>query len=643
MAKRRSSQYNACHSRGLRPRLMVARVRDSACKFMNKPTIRNIVIIAHVDHGKTTLVDGMLKQTHTFRDNEAEMNQTTILDSNALEREKGITILAKNTAITYKGTKINIIDTPGHADFSGEVERVINMADGALLVVDAAEGPLPQTQFVLQKAMEQNLKLIVVINKIDRKDARPEEVLHETEELFLHIAKHHDHLDFPVLYAIGREEKVWNHYPKNMSSPANLTPLFEEIVNIIPPPKANPDKPFKMLVSTLDFDPYKGTYAIGKVTQGTVKPAQSVLLVQENERVGQFRIEHVFTSAGLKRVEVQESLPGDIVAVTGIADVAIGQTLTDPSDPSGYPSIKIEDPTLKILISVNSSPFAGREGKFCTARQIYQRLLKEKQTNIGLKISENSEGNGFIVAGRGELHLAVLLENIRREGYEMQVGKPEVIYKDIDGVPSEPFEEITIEIDNAYVGIITEELGRRKAELLDTHTNERGVTKMLYKVSSRNLLGFRGDILTKTRGNGIFASRFIGYFPKAPHIPKLRNGVLVSIETGKSSGYALTTVQDRGKAFIGPGVSVYEGMIIGVNNRHEDIDINVCKTKKLTNIHSANADIAIQLDPPVVYSLEQCLDFLEDDELLEITPLNLRLRKKYLAKIDRVRAERKTS
>ncbi len=596
-----------------------------------------------MDHGKTTLVDGMLKQTHTFRDNEAEMNQTTILDSNALEREKGITILAKNTAIMYQNTKINIIDTPGHADFSGEVERVINMADGALLVVDAAEGPLPQTQFVLQKAMEQNLKLIVVINKIDRKDARPEEVLHETEELFLHIAKHHDHLDFPVLYAIGREEKAWNHYPKNMSSPANLTPLFEEIIKTVPPPKANPEKPFKMLVSTLDFDSYKGAYAIGKVTQGTVKPAQSVLLVQENERVGQFRIEQVFESVGLKRVEIKESLPGDIIAVTGISNVMIGQTLTDPSDVTGYPSMKIEDPTLKILVSANSSPLAGREGKFCTARQIYQRLLKEKQTNIGLKISENTQGNGSIVAGRGELHLAVLLENIRREGYEMQVCKPEVIYKDIDGVPNEPFEEITIEIDNAYVGIITEELGRRKAELLDTHTNERGVTKMLYKVSSRNLLGFRGDILTKTRGNGIFASRFIGYFPKAPHIPKLRNGVLVSIETGKSSGYALTTVQDRGKAFIGPGVSVYEGMIIGVNNRHEDIDINVCKTKKLTNIHSANADIAIQLDPPVVYSLEQCLDFLEDDELLEITPLNLRLRKKYLAKIDRVRAERKTS
>lgn len=602
--------------------------------------IRNIVIIAHVDHGKTTLVDGMLKQTHTFRDNEAEMTQTTILDSNDLEREKGITILAKNTAITYKQTKINIIDTPGHADFSGEVERVINMADGALLIIDAAEGPLPQTQFVLQKALDQNLKLIVVINKIDRKDARPEEVLHKTEELFLHLAIHDHHLNFPVLYAVGREGKAWKDYPSDMNEPATLEPLFEEILKTVPPPVANPEKPFKMLVSTLDFDSYKGTYVIGKVTQGTVKPGQAVLLMGEQNLAGSHRIEQVFMSVGLKRIETEESFPGDIIALTGISDATIGQTLTDPIDPTGYPTIHIEDPTLKILISANTSPFAGREGKFCTARQIYQRLLKEKQTNIGLKISENEEGTGFIVAGRGELHLAILLENLRREGYEMEVGKPQVIYLEKDGVSCEPFEEVTIEIDTQYVGTITEELGRRKAELLDTHTDERGITKMLYKVSSRNLLGFRGDILTKTRGNGIFASRVLSYFPKGPHIPKLRSGVLVAIETGKSSGYALTTVQERGKAFIGPGIPVYEGMIIGVNNRMEDIDINVCKTKKLTNIHSANADIAIQLDPPVVYSLEQCLDFLEDDEILEITPLSLRLRKRFLTHTSRVKEKR---
>lgn len=603
--------------------------------------LRNIAIIAHVDHGKTTLVDGMLKQTHTFRENQSEMTQTTILDSNDLEREKGITILAKNTAVQYKSTKINIIDTPGHADFSGEVERVINMADGALLIVDSAEGPLPQTQFVLQKALEHNLKLIVVINKIDRKDARPDEVLRETEELFLHLAHSEEHLNFPVLYAVGREEKAWATYPEDMNAPADLSPLFEAILEHIPAPKVDETKPFKMLVSTLDFDSHKGSFAIGKVAQGTIKPGQKVLQLLENEKIGAFTVTEVFTSVGLKRVPTDVGETGDIIALTGIPDVGIGHTIADPSDPTGFPMIQLEEPTLKILVAANTSPFAGREGKFSTARQIHQRLLKEKQTNIGIRITENAEGTGFIVAGRGELHLAILFENLRREGYEFQVGKPEVILKEIDGVTQEPFEEITIEIDNAYVGVITEELGRRRAVLVDTHTNDRGVTKMVYKVSSRNLLGFRGDILTKTRGNGIFATQFVGYYPMTPLIPKIRNGVLVAMESGKSSGYALTTVQERGKSFIGPGVPVYEGMIVGVNNRQEDIDINVCKTKKLTNIHSANADIAIQLDPPVAFSLEQCLDFIEDDELLEVTPQSLRLRKRYLTKVDRVRYARK--
>jgi len=395
-----------------------------------------------------------------------------------------------------------------------------------------------------------------------------------------------------------------------------------------------------MLVSTLDFDTHKGSFAIGKIAQGKVVPGQKVFQMLEGEKLGAFTVLEVFTSVGLKRVAAPMGETGDIVAITGIPDVGIGQTLTDPSDPTGFPAIHVEEPTLKILVAPNSSPFAGREGKFSTARQIYQRLVKEKKTNIGLRITENPDGTGFIVAGRGELHLAILFENLRREGYEFQVGKPEVILKEIDGKTNEPFEEMTIEIDNAYVGVISEELGRRRAVMLDTHTNTRGVTRMVYKVSSRNLLGFRGDILTKTRGNGIFAPRIIGYFPVAPRIAKLRNGVLVSIESGKSSGYALTTVQDRGKAFIGPGIPVYEGMIVGVNNRSEDIDINVCKTKKLTNIHSANADIAIQLDPPVVMSLEQALDFIEDDELLEITPENLRLRKKFLTKTDRTRSAR---
>jgi GTP-binding protein len=603
-------------------------------------SIRNIAIIAHVDHGKTTLVDGMLKQTHTFRENEAAMTQSTILDSNDLEREKGITILAKNTSIFYKDTKINIIDTPGHADFSGEVERVINMADGALLIVDAAEGPLPQTHFVLQQALAHNLTVVVVINKIDRKDARPQEVLHEIEELFLQLASHEGHLNFPVLYAVGRQEKVWDHLPENPEEPGNLIPLFEAIVKYIPTPQGNPDAPFKMLVTTLDFDSHKGKFAIGKVMQGHVKKGDTLMVLDENTPRGSMKVEEVFTSEGLKRVPSEIADTGDIIAITGSNALLIGQTLADPKDPTGYPIMEIEDPTLKVLVGPNTSPFAGKESKFGTPTQLADRLTREIQTNIGLKIEPSATGNGFLVSGRGELHIAVLLETMRREGFECQVGKPEVILKQVDGVLCEPYEELTVELDSALIGIITEEMGKRRGEMIDTHTNDRGITKMVYKISTRNLLGFRGDIQTKTRGSGIIATRILGYFPVTPKKDKARNGVLISLETGKSTGYALTTVQERGKALIGPGVPVYEGMIIGLNNKIEDIDINVCKIKKLTNIHSANADVAIQLDPPVQLSLEQCLDFIEDDELLEITPLNLRLRKLHLSKTNRVRADR---
>lgn len=601
--------------------------------------IRNIAIIAHVDHGKTTLVDGMLKQTHTFRDNESEMQQVTILDSNDLERERGITILAKNTAVMYHGTKINIIDTPGHADFSGEVERVINMADGALLVVDAAEGPLPQTHFVLQKALENNLKILVVINKIDRNDARPTEVLHKIEELFLHLAHKEEHLNFPVLYAIGREGKAWMDYPQDKTKESTLEVLFEAIIKHIPSPAGDPGAPFKMLVSTLDFDQHKGKIAIGKVSQGTIRKGQQVLKLEEAKNLGSFRVEEVFTSIGLKRVQADIGETGDIIALTGIEDIEIGQTIADPADPVGFPAMRLEEPTLKVLVQANTSPFSGREGKFTTVRQVGERLIREVQTNIGLKIEENSSG-GYLVSGRGELHLAILFETMRREGYELQVGKPEVILKEIDGVTHEPFEEVTVEIDASFVGIITEELGKRRGELLDTHTNEKNITRMIYKISSRNLLGLRSDIMTKTRGNGIFATRLLGYFPLAPQIPKMRNGVLISWETGKASAYALEAAQERGRAFISPGTPVYEGMIVGINNRQEDIDINVCKTKKLTNMRSSNADIAVHLDQPMTLSLEQCLDFIESDELVEITPESLRLRKIALTKIERVRASR---
>lgn len=603
--------------------------------------IRNIAIIAHVDHGKTTLVDHMLKQTHTFRDNQEEMSQTTILDKNELEREKGITILAKNTSVMYKGTKINIIDTPGHADFSGEVERVINMANGALLIVDAAEGPLPQTQFVLEKALESSLKIIVVINKIDRKDARVKEVLEDTENLILRLANHDDHLNYSIIYAVGREGKSWNTYPQNLSMFADLSPLFEKIIDTIPLSAKSSEKTFKMLVSTLDFDNYKGTYAIGRVSQGKVVKNQNVQLLSHNKSLGMYKIVQVFTSVGLNRKETDEGGSGDIIAVTGIPDISIGQTIADPEIICGFPLIKIGEPTLKITLGANTSPLAGREGKYVTVRQIEQRLKREVKTNIGLVITPNITGKGFDISGRGELHLSILLETLRREGYEMQVSRPQIIFRfDINGNRLEPFEEITIEVDAQYIGIVVEEIGKRKAEVIDIHTTGRGTTKYIFSLSSRNLMGLRSLLISKSRGNVLFASRMIGYKKEVEYIPKIRNGVIIAYEDGFAKAYALETVQKLGISFISPADQVYEGMICGINNRDEDIDINVCKFKKLTNMHTENSDVAVQLDTPMKLTLEQCLDFLMDDELLEITPKSLRLRKYNLKKIDRIRAKR---
>lgn len=594
--------------------------------------IRNIAIIAHVDHGKTTLVDGMLKQTHTFRENQAEMQQTTILDSNELERERGITILAKNTAVQYHDTKINIIDTPGHADFSGEVERVINMADGALLIVDAAEGPLPQTRFVLEKALDNRLKVVVVINKIDRKDADVKRVINQVEELFLLLARTAEDLHFKILYSVGRDGKVWTEMPADASDPGNLDPLFETIVNTIPAPQTEADKPFKMLVSNIDFDAFKGTYAIGKVLQGKIKTGATVSVMADKDFVSSQQVKGVFASQGLGRVEVQESTPGDIIAITGIANVQIGQTLCDPSDPVGMPMMLVTEPTLRIVISNNTSPLGGKEGQFCTIRQVEERLQRELKTNIGLRLAQNTQGNGFIVSGRGELHLAILIETMRREGYELEVSKPQVIFKSVNGVMSEPNEELTVEIDQQFVGIISEELGKRRAELLDTFTNDRGICRMVYKISSNNLLGFRSKILSKTRGNGLFATRFIGYEPQGTSARQLRNGALIATEVGQVTAYALEPAQHHGDTFVSPGDMVYEGMVVGLNNRQEDIDLNVCKLKKSTNVRAASADMGIQLAPAVQMSLEQCLDFIEDDELLEVTPLSLRLRKRVLQK-----------
>jgi len=602
--------------------------------------IRNIAIIAHVDHGKTTLVDFMLKQTHTFRYNQAEMTQTTILDSNDQERERGITILAKTTAVNFNDTKINIIDTPGHADFSGEVERVLNMADGALLIVDAAEGPLPQTRFVLEKALQSKLKMMVLINKIDRSDAEIERVEHQIEDLFLQLAENDDDLSFPVLYGIARQGKVWTSIPEDLNAPADLTPLFETIVNTVPEPRTAAQEPFKMLVTNIDYDSYKGVYAIGKVSQGVVKPGQKLAVFEHEKLLSFANVKEVCTSIGLDRINVDVSAPGDIISLTGIDQIQIGQTLTDPSVTSGYPTIKISEPTLTITINANTSPFTGKEGEFSTIRQLEERLKREKKTNLGMKIEPNQSGHGFNVSGRGELHLSVLIEEMRREGYEMEVSKPQVILKTIDSVQSEPVEELTIEIDNTFAGVITEEMGKRKAEMLDSLVNQKGIVRMVFKISSRNLLGFRSNILTKTKGNGIFASRFLGYFPMMGTISRIRDGVLIASDTGVTTSYALESVQTHGSTFVGPGMNIYEGMLVGQNNRQEDMEVNACKIKKSTNMRAASADMMIQLAPPVDMSLEQCLNFIADDELLEVTPKSLRMRKKYLTKDARVKHSR---
>lgn len=603
--------------------------------------LRNIAIIAHVDHGKTTLVDGMLKQTHTFQAHQMEMTQTTILDRNDLEREKGITILAKNTSVFYHDTKINIIDTPGHADFAGEVERVIHMADGAVLIVDAAEGPLPQTKFVLKQALKRNLPIIVVVNKIDRQDARPEEVLQETEELFLQLAEREEDLAFPVVYAIGREGKAWMELPADPTAEADLSVLFETILTNIPAPTTTDDAPFKMLISNLDFDSYKGTYAIGRVTQGIVKPGDSVIQLAHDQKVSQHRVVEVFTSVGLERVSVKESQPGDIIALTGIDPVTIGHTLANNAVTEGYPLLTVSEPTLKISISANTSPLAAREGKFYTIRQIEERLKREQKINIGLRIEENAEGSGFTVAGRGELHLAVLIETLRREGYELEVGKPQVINKLIDGVMCEPFEEVIIEVEQQYVGAVIEGMGLRRGELQSTANTAQGIVRYVYIIPSKNLLGFRSDLLTMTRGTAIMFPEFLEFRPVQPPLPRLRNGAIVAIESGQSTTFALESIQERGTPMIGPGESVYEGMVIGLHQRHEDIEMNVVKTKKLTNHRKANAEIVTAMMTPMQLSLEQALDFIEDDELLEVTPINLRIRKRHLSKLDRDRARRR--
>lgn len=590
--------------------------------------IRNIAIIAHVDHGKTTLVDGMLKQTHTFRENEAEMNQTTILDSNDQERERGITILAKNTAVVYNGVKINIVDTPGHADFGGEVERVMNMADAALLIVDAAEGPLPQTKFVLKKALETGLKVILVINKIDKKDARPEEVLHETEELFLKLASTDEQLNFPVIYAIGREGRA-GLTPSSMA--ADLSPLFDLIIKEVPNASTDLESPVQMVVSTLDYDNHLGKIGIGRIKRGKLTVGKTVTVLTPNNKIGNFRIEKLFTSQGIKRVDVQEAVCGDIAAIAGISEIEIGQTIADPSNPEALPQITIEEPTLKVTIGPNTSPFAGKDGKFVTSRQVGERLEKEKEINLGLRIYPN-DGGSYTVIGRGELHLAVLIENMRRQDYELQVSKPEVVLK--DGM--EPYEEVTVDVPDEYVGAVNMEMGKRRAQMTDM-SSERGNTRVVFEISQRNLMGARNLLLTATKGTVLFNTMSLGYKPVGPENQKLRNGVMISFDAGKVSNYALNTAQERGVLFVEAGEDVYEGQVVGLNSREQDMEISVTKDKHLTNTRAANKDMKVSITPSVKMSIEQSLDFLEDDELLEITPHFLRLRKKFLTPGERKR------
>ncbi len=550
--------------------------------------IRNIAIIAHVDHGKTTIVDAILKQSNTFRDNQAEMQATLIMDSGDQERERGITISAKQTAIIYQDYRINIIDTPGHADFSGEVERTMNMADGCLLIVDAQEGPMPQTKFVLKKALEAGLKPLVIINKIDKRDSRIIEVEDEIADLFLDLAVDDSQLHYPTFYAIGREGKAWDSRPEDIPEEADLRVLLDAILTEVPAPKGNKDEPFQMLITALSWDNFLGKYAIGRINRGSVSVGQPITLIKKDGTKTNIKADKIFASQGLNRLEMKQAIAGDIVSITGVGTAQIGETLTDPANPDALPVLKVEDPTLKISIQPNSSPFKGQEGEFTTSRQIGERLQKELETNIGLHVED--EGIGFLVAGRGELHLSVLIETMRREGFELEVGRPQVVTKEVEGTLMEPIEELTVEVPDEHVGPVQQELGMRRAELVKQELTGRGVTRLLYRIPTRALLGLRNILLTNTRGTVVMYSLMLGYEPIGTPLPRLRSGVLIAFETGTATPYSLQNVEQRGTSFIGPGTKVYAGQIIGLNTRSDDMEINVVREKQLTNMRSKSSD-----------------------------------------------------
>jgi len=604
--------------------------------FTSAKGLRNIAIIAHVDHGKTTLVDGMLKQSNVFRDPEAAGE--LIMDANDLERERGITILSKNASIMFGDVKINIIDTPGHADFGGEVERVLNMADGCLLVVDAVEGPMPQTRTVLLQALKLGLRPIVVVNKVDRPFAQPEIVIERTQDLFLDLASDADQLDFPILYAIAKEGRA-GFDANNLGD--SLLPLFETILSVIPAPLVDADGPAQLQVASLDFNPHRGRIAVGRINRGIIRAGDTLMQVTPDGEIGRQKVATIWIFDGLGRREVPEAIAGDIVAIAGFPDATIGATLADPSTPDALPTIAVDEPTLKLTFGVNTSPFSGRDGKYSTSRQLGERLRRELETNVALRVQPTAQADVFAVSGRGELHLSILIETMRREGYEFEVSRPEVITKQQDGVTVEPVEHLVIDTIDEFVGAVTELVGGRRAKMIDMVNDGRSNVRLEFEIPTRGLIGLRNEFLTRTKGNGILSSRLIGYEPWQGSIVSNRSGALVAWEDGTALSFGLAAAQERGLTFIDAGTEVYEGMVVGQNARGTDLAVNVCKGKKLTNMRSSSGDDFLRLVPPVVLSLEQSLDFINDDELLEVTPVAFRLRKRLLKEHERARAKKR--
>ena len=602
---------------------------------MNNQKIRNIAIIAHVDHGKTTLVDSLLKQSHVFREN--EQVEERVMDSNDLEKERGITILSKNTSVMYNDIKINIVDTPGHADFGGEVERVLKTVDGVLLLVDSFEGAMPQTREVLKKALALDLKPIVVINKIDRPGARPEKVVDEVIELFIELDATDEQLDFPVVYASAKQgiSKL------NMSDEdSDMTPLFETIIKTIDAPNCDEEGPAQMLVSNIDYDDYVGRIAVGRVERGEIKTGMQVAICKEDKQING-KIAKVYTHVGLKKVEVESAKAGDIIELAGLADISIGDTICDPEHIEKIPFVNIDEPTVSMTFSVNNGPFAGKEGEFVTSRHIRDRLFKELERNVSLRVKEGETPDSFEVSGRGELHLAVLIETMRREGFELLVSRPKVIIKEIDGVKCEPIEILVVNVPDDSVGTVIEKLGRRKGEMVNMEPAEAGHTKIEFNIPARGLIGYRTEFLTDTKGEGTMATMFKGYEPFKGEVVARVRGTIVAFEAGKSITYGLYNAQEKGDLFIGPGVDVYEGMIVGLNSRGEDLAVNVCKEKHLTNTRASGSDDALRLVPPMQMSLEKAIEFIQDDELVEVTPKSIRLRKKILDNKERERMARR--